>query len=96
MFGKRKTEQVNAETIDTQGRSMPPRTMPDMMQAPPQYIPPPPPIQQPATPPELQTFIERYRLFGPESFTAPGVYESTVCNLLYGIYAEIHKANSKP
>jgi len=94
MFRKREKEQVNAGMIDTQGRQMPPRAMPDMMQAAPQYIPPPP--TQPVTPIELKTFIEQYRLFGPESFTAPGIYESTVCNLLYGIYAEIHKSNSKP
>jgi len=99
MFGRKKPEQVNAETIDTQGRKMPPRTvMPEMMQAPqapqPQYIPPPPPIQPPM-PAEMQTFIDQYRLFEPESFNAPGVYEATVCNLLYGIYAEIHKANSQ-
>ena len=73
---------------------MPPRAMPEMMQAPqPQYIPPPPPLMQPQTPAEMQTFIDQYRLFGPESFNAPGVFEATVCNLLYGIYAELYKVN---
>jgi hypothetical protein len=107
MFGRgKKREELQAGMINTMGRDdrdlRAPVQPQEQPQPAPQYIPQPPPIMtkpqpvpQPApqTPPELQTFVNEYRMFGPESFTAPGVYEATVCNLLWGIYAEIHKAN---
>lgn len=96
---KKNKETIIAGTINTQGDQFPQRDMQptiQMQQPPiqpvPPYIPPPPP-PKPATPAELQTFIDHYRIFAPESFNAPGVYEAMVCNLLYGIYAELYKVN---
>ena len=103
MFGRRKkVEEIQAEDIDTQGRDLRAPAMPQQQQQPrqaaaPQYIPPPPPLpQKPQTPAELQAFVEQYAgMFQPQSFNAPGVYEATVCNLLYGIYAELWKVNNE-
>lgn len=108
MFGRKKRimDELQTNTIDTEGRQepMPPRQMQmdiPQQQQPPRQLPPlPPPIQtprQPITPTQpaaLTDFINNYRIFAPDSFTAPGVYESMVCNLLYGIYSELHTLNN--
>lgn len=105
---KRIMDELQTSTIDTEGRQepMPPRQMQmdtPQQQQPLRQLPPlpplPPPMQAPrqpaapAQPAALTDFINNYRLFAPDSFTAPGVYEATVCNLLYGIYSELHALN---